>query len=132
MDIKNSNFVKSLMATDSNIKLRRAAVVAASVSNEFETTIRIIKNEIDKLLLETSINDDMGAETTMSLVVGKDVNAKDYVTTILDDKKKLRVLKFKLVDSLEAFVERFGFEYVKSLGFDELLSKFNLTEVTEA
>jgi hypothetical protein len=114
--INETKFVKDLTNADSSLRGRRAVLLATEIAMAFESKINGLRDEIGILKLATSRSDDMGPETSMSLVVGKDANSSQYVEEVIENKAKLRKLGYQLFDVLESYLERFGKDFLDERG----------------
>lgn len=117
MDLKNTDFFKEITCAEAGVKSRRAISVAKSIINAFEFNIRAQVNEIEMLLLEQDKTNDLGPDSTTSLLIADDLAPRDFVEKSISNKHELRKLEWKLTDSVQAYQDRFGEEFLKSRNF---------------
>lgn len=81
-----------LMENNSQLKQKRATMLANQLQNAMDQKRLQLKNELDKIDLEIDKLMDIGPKSSVDLTVGNDVNAIDWINKLHDLKTKRLML----------------------------------------
>lgn len=105
----SGNYFKSLIHTsDDAILSKRADLAASSTENMLNMNIMNVESQINDIEMEIAQTEDLGKTNSMSLEVGKDFHAENFIAKIFDLEFKKQELEENLGVLLKMKAKYFG------------------------